>query len=160
MAKRTLLGADGATRHWRVQVVHAQLAQARCMVARLYRFDRRHIDEQAAGAQGRCCTLGKQGICHHSAMVQQGDDDIRLRHGQRGRAVYSGTEGLQALGFGPGTVPHVHFKPGFTQTPPHGIAHQADSEYCYFHCVSWQLAKNTARTMRQLIQGAVKLSKG
>jgi hypothetical protein len=76
--KRSLLCADRAPGHRRINVVHAALGEFLRMILGLCRPDRAHVDDDAARLYAVSYSLGEEHLPDNGAVAQHEDDDIRL----------------------------------------------------------------------------------
>ena len=97
------------------------------MLARYGRLDGRHVDEQAAWAQGFRHAGTKQHLRHGRAVLQQAEGDVGLAGGIGCVAMHHGAVRRQRFCLGARAVPDMHRVPGLAQAPGHGQAHAANA---------------------------------
>ena len=114
------------------------------VVARLAGLDRRHVDEQGAGAHGLCGARMEQHMLYRWTVFQQAHHDVSLPYRLCDGGMHSNAQRCQRIGFGLGAVPGVHGMPGLLQAACHGTSHHADTEngdtkrrigHAWFGCV-------------------------
>jgi hypothetical protein len=77
------------------------------MIACFARLDRGHVDDQGAARQGLCRAVIEENFIGHRAVLQHGDDDLRIAHCRSERVMHVGAELGNARGFFARTVPHM-----------------------------------------------------
>jgi hypothetical protein len=127
--ERACLGPARAARHRRIEMAHAEVAQACGMVARFARLDGRHIDEERATRHRLRRALIEQNVFDHGACFEHADDHVGDAGGGRRIVVNDAAQSREALRLVARTIPDMDNVPGFAQAPRHWKPHGTDTQH-------------------------------